>query len=295
MINLEWYRTFKAVYETGSLTAASKQLFISQPNVSQHILALEAYIGKSLFERKHKAIPTDYAQIIYAQIVDPIDKLEETEMIFKKMCLVKNRPTLNIGAPKEYFHLLATANMKEFPAIIISSFGESKDLLTRLVNRDIDFALTKEPATNLKLKFEPILEEELWIVGSNEIGTKEFDGFIKNKNWEEAERWLLRQNWLTYNSEMNDTRQFWKVNFKKRPVIVPQAIIPDVQTILNGIANGNAVTVASNIMVKELVSEQKLKVIWKGETLIKNQISLVYDDAKAPSAIVNIVKGIFSE
>ncbi len=101
MINLEWYRTFKTVYETGSLTAASKQLFISQPNVSQHISSLEAYIGKSLFERKRKAIPTDYAQIIYAQIVDPINKLEEAEMVFKNMCLVKSRPTLNIGAPKE--------------------------------------------------------------------------------------------------------------------------------------------------------------------------------------------------
>ena len=52
MVNLEWYRTFKAVYQTGSLTAASKALFISQPNVSQHLSALEAHVGKQLFERK---------------------------------------------------------------------------------------------------------------------------------------------------------------------------------------------------------------------------------------------------
>lgn len=69
MVNLEWYRTFKAVYETGSLTAAAKVLFITQPNVSQHISALEAHIGKTLFERRHRIIPTDYAKIIFAQIV----------------------------------------------------------------------------------------------------------------------------------------------------------------------------------------------------------------------------------
>jgi DNA-binding transcriptional LysR family regulator len=31
MVNLEWYRTFKAIYKTGTLTEAADTLFISQP------------------------------------------------------------------------------------------------------------------------------------------------------------------------------------------------------------------------------------------------------------------------
>ncbi|CEJ70237.1 Bacterial regulatory helix-turn-helix protein, lysR family [Chryseobacterium oranimense G311] len=34
MVNLEWYRTFKAIYKTGTLTGAADSLFISQPGVS---------------------------------------------------------------------------------------------------------------------------------------------------------------------------------------------------------------------------------------------------------------------
>ena len=31
MVNLEWFRTFKAIYETGTLTGAAESLYISQP------------------------------------------------------------------------------------------------------------------------------------------------------------------------------------------------------------------------------------------------------------------------
>jgi DNA-binding transcriptional LysR family regulator len=51
MLNFEWYRTFKAIYQAGTLTGAAQELLISQPNVSQHLSALEAYVGKQLFER----------------------------------------------------------------------------------------------------------------------------------------------------------------------------------------------------------------------------------------------------
>ena len=35
MVNLEWYRTFKSVYKNGNFSNAAKELFISQPAVSQ--------------------------------------------------------------------------------------------------------------------------------------------------------------------------------------------------------------------------------------------------------------------
>ncbi|UON85535.1 LysR family transcriptional regulator [Dyadobacter chenwenxiniae] len=48
MLNLEWFRTFKVVYEVGTLSAAAQSLFISQPGVSLHLSALESYTGYRL-------------------------------------------------------------------------------------------------------------------------------------------------------------------------------------------------------------------------------------------------------
>ncbi len=52
--NLEWFRTFKAIYETGTLSAAAQQLFISQPGVSLHLNSLEAYTGYKLLIDQHE-------------------------------------------------------------------------------------------------------------------------------------------------------------------------------------------------------------------------------------------------
>ena len=66
MLNLEWYRTFKAIYRQGSLTAAAQELFISQPNVSQHLAALESYMGTRLFERTgRRIVPTEPGKLLY--------------------------------------------------------------------------------------------------------------------------------------------------------------------------------------------------------------------------------------
>ena len=40
MINLEWLRTFSAIYECKNITEASKKLNMTQPGVSKHLSAL---------------------------------------------------------------------------------------------------------------------------------------------------------------------------------------------------------------------------------------------------------------
>jgi DNA-binding transcriptional LysR family regulator len=67
--NLEWLRTFKAIYETGTLSAAAQELFISQPGVSLHLNSLEAFTGNKLFDRlARKMVPTEKGKILYNYI-----------------------------------------------------------------------------------------------------------------------------------------------------------------------------------------------------------------------------------
>lgn len=56
------YRTFLAVIRTGSLSAAARQLGLTQPTVTRHVDALEAAIGTELFLRSQRGlIPTEMA------------------------------------------------------------------------------------------------------------------------------------------------------------------------------------------------------------------------------------------
>jgi len=56
------YRTFLAVAQEGSLSAAARRLGLTQPTVARHIEALEASIGADLFLRSQRGLlPTEIA------------------------------------------------------------------------------------------------------------------------------------------------------------------------------------------------------------------------------------------
>ena len=60
--NWEWYRSFVAVLETGSLSAAGRQIGVTQPTVGRHVDSLEAALGLKLFTRSFDGFtPTDAA------------------------------------------------------------------------------------------------------------------------------------------------------------------------------------------------------------------------------------------
>lgn len=58
----EWYRTFLKVLETGSLSAAAREMNLTQPTVGRHIENLETALGLKLFIRSFDGFsPTDAA------------------------------------------------------------------------------------------------------------------------------------------------------------------------------------------------------------------------------------------
>ena len=71
MDNLDWTltRSFLAVAETGSLSAAARNLGLSQPTLSRHIRDLETALGLTLFMRQARGLsPTDAAAQILPHV-----------------------------------------------------------------------------------------------------------------------------------------------------------------------------------------------------------------------------------
>lgn len=55
-VNIQHLKTFVAIVETGSFSAAAKALSLSQPAVTQHIKGLEQDAGATLLERRYRRI-----------------------------------------------------------------------------------------------------------------------------------------------------------------------------------------------------------------------------------------------
>lgn len=66
--NWDWYRTFLAVLEEGSLSAAARSLGLTQPTAGRHVEALERHLGLPLFTRSQQGLmPTEAARRLQPQ------------------------------------------------------------------------------------------------------------------------------------------------------------------------------------------------------------------------------------
>ena len=80
MLSFRQVEAFRATMETGSVSAASRLLFISQPSLSRLIADLEAELGFSLFIRHRRGMqPTAEARLFYRDVERSYLGLRELE------------------------------------------------------------------------------------------------------------------------------------------------------------------------------------------------------------------------
>ena len=76
-INLRSLECFRAIIDSGSATAAARELNLTQPAVSRCLSTLEDWVGFELFIRsKGRLIPTDEAMVFYKGKVAGVETSE---------------------------------------------------------------------------------------------------------------------------------------------------------------------------------------------------------------------------
>lgn len=296
MVNLEWYRTFKAIYQHGTLTKASAELMISQPNASVQLSSLESYIGHALFIRlPRKMVPTEYGKLLYTQIVESIDNLERVEVEFKKSS-IRKEPTIRLGVPSEVFYSYMSKNMHLVKSHLIVEYGLATDLIAKLRSGELDIAfITKQDKTQDNLTYEYLYSESFMIVCNPAFDTTEIDLYIAENDLAKAERWLRKQIWYAYDTNLPLVRRFWRSNFLKRPILKLSAAIPDNISILRAVATSGGFAVSSDLIGGEALKNKQVKVVWKGIVPTTNSLYLGYNQEKLEPHLVNEVRGFIKQ
>ncbi|RAI98679.1 DNA-binding transcriptional LysR family regulator [Chitinophaga skermanii] len=295
MVNLEWYRTFKAIYTAGTLTGAAKELAITQPNVSQHLAALENYIGVELFERTaRKMIATHYGKVLYTKIVGALETLESVENSFHKN-IIKQQPTISIGAPREFFHAMVASRIAKSGFQINFQFGLTNDLLAKLEKSQLNFVFSNYAMDNSNFASEPIFTEKLVLVSSPKLNIQPFKKLVASGDSQKTENWLKQQKWLAYSSDLALIRRFWLINFQKRPAIQPSFIIPDLDTIAKAIATSKALSILPEYLVKSALKQKQLVKIWPGYAPVTNTLYLCYHKNQVTPAQLTAVHNLLKK
>jgi DNA-binding transcriptional LysR family regulator len=275
MVNLEWYRTFKSVYKNGNFSLAAKELFISQPAVSQQIVMLEAHVGYKLFNRKSKGVePTEYAKLLNNLIIDALDRLENVENGFRAKAFNANR-LLSVGISRHLMSSVGSALVAKFDFIDFS-FHNNDELFDLVNSKKLDFAIVTKKFDTFDTIQKKVGDIKQVIVGATNIDLSDLKLNIKIKDYVAVENWLNDQKWYSHDAGIPHIKLFWLHVFaKKRPSMVANYIIPSEYEMLEILSRNTGVAVTWDINAKNLIQQNKLQLVWNSKEMPSTEVFLL--------------------
>lgn len=168
-MDMRQLRYFVQIVESGSLSKASRQLFIAQPSLSQQMASLEDEIGQALLVRSVRGMtPTANGDVLYHHAKFILRKFEEA------MAAVRQGPShwigrVTLGLPPTTVHILGLPLLKhlrrKYPGItlnVVEALSAQLEDMARVAQ--IDLALMIRQNKNGDLPFSPLLEETLYAI-----------------------------------------------------------------------------------------------------------------------------------
>ncbi len=144
------YRTFLAVAEEGSVTAAARRLFVSQPAVSADISTLEDSLGVLLFKRSNRGVSlTEEGKVLFEYVQKAFSLLSAGEERMREVAGLQNG-TLHIGASDMTLRFFLLDHIAAFhgayPNIRLSvTNAPTPDTLEAIRGGALDFGVVSGP------------------------------------------------------------------------------------------------------------------------------------------------------
>ncbi|MDQ0393696.1 LysR family transcriptional regulator [Labrys monachus] len=136
-------RAFVRTVERGSVTAAARDLAISQPGVTKHLRNLERHVGARLLERSARIVrPTPQGQALYDASREALAAIEAAlEGVRRDMGAVEGN--LRIHAPSclgaKHLHGIVMAFQRRYPDVTADLVLDNRDV--DLVYENFDLAI----------------------------------------------------------------------------------------------------------------------------------------------------------
>jgi len=168
-VDLRQLRYFTQIVESGSLSKASRQLFIAQPALSQQLSKLEDEVGKPLFNRSSKGVtPTENGLALYHHARFMLRQLDQALSIARKESGAVHG-MVSVGLPATTVSALGLPLVRRvrerYPSILLNVVeGMSGHLgqMMRLGQLDLAVLFASDVAQDVSV--DALLEEELFVM-----------------------------------------------------------------------------------------------------------------------------------
>ena len=264
-------KIFIAVVQTGSMSAAARELYIAQPTVSQVIAEIENEYGIRLFERLSRRlyITREGRQLLdYARHIAALFDEMERDLHYAS----RNR-TLRVGAT-------ITVGSCVLPALVARFEDEnSTDTVEVLVDNtrvieekilssELDFGLVEGDVSEPDLISRPVLEDELVLIcaeghplsGRKTVCMADLDN----------EAFVVRE-------PGSGTREQFESELERRGIrIRTKWVCHSADSILEAVAQGQGISVISRRLAEQALPIKKLRILSVQDAEFSRTFNLVY-------------------
>lgn len=257
-MDIHQLRVFISVYKNRSFSKASKELYLTQPTISEHIKNLENDLKVKLFDRVGRAvIPTKDAEILFEQALEVTDKMEKIKEFLYEM---RQTPSGNLlmGAssiPGTYIIPKILAEFKvKYPEISMSiSISDSKKVMENLSNGHILIGIVGAKIFSHHIEFIPFMDDELVLVDRS---------FIKKEQIMPEELYeypfVLREEGSGTRREMERWLEQMKIKIERLKTV---CILGSTDAVKEAVKNGLGVSILSMHSIKDELESRKLKLV----------------------------------
>lgn len=165
-MNFRQIEVFHAVYISGSITAASKALHVSQPSLSKTLRHAEGQLGFALFRReKGRLVPTQEAHLLFREVDDVYQRVGSLKLAVKNLraggeghLRLAVLPSLGLGVAPAAIAKFRAGN----PSVTFDvQTLDHADILRCLYERESDLAIGFVAPNHSRLKATQIGSGEL--------------------------------------------------------------------------------------------------------------------------------------
>ena len=280
--NLSSYRIFYTVANTGNISKAAKELYISQPAISKSIQKLEESVGCKLFSRSSRGVVlTDEGKLLYEHVSEAFETLTMGEEKLKRS-IELGVGHLKIGVSSTLCKYLLLPYLKEFirqnPHISISiSCQSTNDTLKLLEDNKIDIGLIGKPENLKNIHFDFLEEiEDIFVAAKDYLRNLKARGIQKDHILQSSTLMLLDKN--------NMTRQYIDGYLQENQIIIKDSIdISDMDLLIDFARIGVGVACVIKNFVREDLENGTLVEIPLGFPIHKREVGFAYKTTTKPS------------
>ena len=280
--NLSSYRIFYTVANTGNISKAAKELYISQPAISKSIQKLEESVGCKLFSRSSRGVVlTDEGKLLYEHVSEAFETLTMGEEKLKRS-IELGVGHLKIGVSSTLCKYLLLPYLKEFirqnPHISISiSCQSTNDTLKLLEDNKIDIGLIGKPENLKNIHFDFLEEiEDIFVAAKDYLRNLKARGIQKDHILQSSTLMLLDKN--------NMTRQYVDDYLQENQIIIKDSIdISDMDLLIDFARIGVGVACVIKNFVREDLENGTLVEIPLGFPIHKREVGFAYKTTTKPS------------